>query len=342
MKMETINVMGKYYHRIPGLLVPKSTDYDYIHGCINKFIDLIPGLTEYLENNLDVITSPLVLADLTSKLTGIQLMLKDVYARSLETETSMILRSLKFDETVPLAKRSLKKFIPNLITLSVEMQKAQNTGNEVDLASIPQSKAESLADMANNLYTVSNLIRSGDYDLAQSMINELESKHPDVNITKLLDLVMAEKYKEAETFADTMKNNSVKAINDLAGTDFSKKILAVDDMAEILSFVNNALKTHYKVFGVTNGKTALKLLNTHEPDLFIFDIDMPEMDGFELAETIRGMEKYAHTPLIFLTGNSSRERILRAMKLGCNDFIVKPSTHEYLMTKVSKHLTNEG
>jgi DNA-binding response OmpR family regulator len=91
---------------------------------------------------------------------------------------------------------------------------------------------------------------------------------------------------------------------------------------------------------VPSGKAALKVLETQKPDLFILDIDMPEIDGFELAKTIRSKTDFKQTPLIFLTGNSSRERITMAMSIGCDDFIVKPTTYEYLLTKAGKFLHN--
>jgi PleD family two-component response regulator len=65
---------------------------------------------------------------------------------------------------------------------------------------------------------------------------------------------------------------------------------------------------------------------------------MPEMDGFELARRIRMDKKYKDTPIMFLTGNSSRDRIVKAIKLGISDFIVKPAYNETLLVKVRRYL----
>jgi CheY-like chemotaxis protein len=123
--------------------------------------------------------------------------------------------------------------------------------------------------------------------------------------------------------------------------DLSKTILAVDDMPEILSFVNNALKSRYKIIAVPGGKMAIKVLEAQKPDLFLFDIEMPEMNGIELAKIAR--EKYNHknTPLIYLTGKATRDYLQKAMQVGCNDFIVKPASHDVLMTKVGKYLVDQ-
>ena len=65
---------------------------------------------------------------------------------------------------------------------------------------------------------------------------------------------------------------------------------------------------------------------------------MPEMNGFELTEAIRKIEKYKDTPILFLTANSSRDRIQKAIKLGISDFIVKPCYNETLLSKVKKYM----
>jgi PleD family two-component response regulator len=117
-----------------------------------------------------------------------------------------------------------------------------------------------------------------------------------------------------------------------------KIVLAVDDRPEILASVNAALNGHYKVFGLTSGKAALKFLEKYEPDLFMLDIEMPDMDGFEIADIIKADAKFADTPIIFLTGHTSREYVFRALTSGIEDFIIKPSTHDAILSKVDKYL----
>jgi PleD family two-component response regulator len=117
-----------------------------------------------------------------------------------------------------------------------------------------------------------------------------------------------------------------------------KTVLAVDDRPEILSSVNAALSSHYKVLGAPSGRVALQILNTQNIDLFYLDIDMPEMNGFELARQIRADSKYKDTPLIFLTGNSARDNILRAIKVGASDFVVKPAYNVTLLAKARRYM----
>jgi two-component system sensor histidine kinase/response regulator len=65
---------------------------------------------------------------------------------------------------------------------------------------------------------------------------------------------------------------------------------------------------------------------------------MPGMDGFEVARQIRSNSKYKNTPIIFLTGNSMRENILRAIRVGANDFVVKPAYNVTLLTKARRYM----
>jgi CheY-like chemotaxis protein len=118
-------------------------------------------------------------------------------------------------------------------------------------------------------------------------------------------------------------------------TDRQKIILAVDDNAVHL----NALKVHlqgapYKLVCLSSGENAIRYLEKNQPDLFILDIKMPIMDGIELAAKIKDLGQTAN--IVFLTGNATRELVKRAVEAGGVDFIVKPSTQDYVLAKIEK------
>jgi CheY-like chemotaxis protein len=322
-----------YYHKIPGLVIPKMSNYKQVHSDINKFIDTIPNLTKILEGNYTKISTQRDQFLINMEL--MLLLLQNVHARSLTAEAEQILSWYKEDDKFPLALKRMKQFITDILSLSVAMQKAQIFDKEKKDEAV--SEIETRTDMAKNLSTVFDLFDEGKYEKARKMILDLAEHDPaERAFVKLLELINANKYYEAKSTLNNLKEKYIEVINKLMGTDLSKKIMAVDDMPEILSFVNYTLKAHYKVFAAASGKAALKILETHKPDLFILDIDMPEMDGYELARIIRKTPGHEKTPIIFLTGNSTREHILKAIATGCNDFIVKPTTYECLRTKVSK------
>ncbi len=116
-----------------------------------------------------------------------------------------------------------------------------------------------------------------------------------------------------------------------------KTILAVDDTPFFLTTLKKILQdTGYKLLFVTSGSDALKSLEKHHPDLVLLDIEMPEMDGYELAAQIRKRGEKA--PIVFLTGNAKRENVVRAVEAGAADFIVKPVNKEGVLAKIERYI----
>jgi CheY-like chemotaxis protein len=114
-------------------------------------------------------------------------------------------------------------------------------------------------------------------------------------------------------------------------------ILAVDDMPLILNNLRMMLaETKYKFVGVPNANAALKYLRENTPDVILLDIEMPGMNGFDLAVRIK--EGGIDAPLIFLTGNPARANVIKAVQSGAVDFIVKPVNMRTVLDRVEKHL----
>lgn len=133
-----------------------------------------------------------------------------------------------------------------------------------------------------------------------------------------------------------MNGGPVKTGGERGGAQGPKSILAVDDVPLILNGLKSILQsTTYKFVGVSSGAAALKYLKEHTPDLFILDIEMPVMNGYELAEQIKKSGQTA--PIIFLTGNATKEYVLKAMRTGAVDFIVKPVNREQVLSKIVKY-----
>jgi len=133
------------------------------------------------------------------------------------------------------------------------------------------------------------------------------------------------------------KSTSLNSRSDDEENKTDKRILAVDDTAFFLVVLKKKLQnTRYKVNCVTSGREALKYLEKHKTDMFLLDIEMPGMNGFELAAKIR--EKGHKEPIIFLTGNARKEYFALAMKAGATDFIIKPINRDVLVTKIRKYI----
>ncbi|KQP18750.1 hybrid sensor histidine kinase/response regulator [Pseudorhodoferax sp. Leaf265] len=104
------------------------------------------------------------------------------------------------------------------------------------------------------------------------------------------------------------------------------KCLIVDDLDENLLALAALLQSEeVEVLQARSGTEALELLLRHEVALALVDVQMPEMDGFELAEMMRGMERTRHVPIIFVTaGTRDAQRMFRGYEAGAVDFLYKP------------------
>ncbi len=109
-------------------------------------------------------------------------------------------------------------------------------------------------------------------------------------------------------------------------------IALVDDDRNILTSVSIALESEgYKVETYTDGASALDGLTARRPDLAIFDIKMPRMDGMEL---LRRLRQKSDLPVIFLTSKDDEIDQLFGLKMGADDFITKPFSQRLLVERV--------
>jgi PAS domain S-box-containing protein len=114
------------------------------------------------------------------------------------------------------------------------------------------------------------------------------------------------------------------------------KVLVVDDLDDNLLALGALLrKPGLEVLTARSGREALELLLHHEMALALVDVQMPEMDGFELAELMRGAERTRTVPIIFITaGSREQNRIFRGYDAGAVDFLFKPVDAHVLRHKV--------
>ena len=117
-----------------------------------------------------------------------------------------------------------------------------------------------------------------------------------------------------------------------------KKILAIDDEKTICFILENFLGKEYDVVVKNSAAKGLEWLEDNLPDLIISDIQMNEMDGFELLREIRLMGFTKHTPVVMLSGKTKSEERIKCYQLGAQDYITKPFNPEELKEVVKKNL----
>lgn len=113
------------------------------------------------------------------------------------------------------------------------------------------------------------------------------------------------------------------------------KCLLVDDLAENLHALSALLADdEVELLQARSGTEALEILLVHEVALALIDVQMPEMDGFQLAEMMRGVQRTRDVPIIFVTaGSSDRHRQFQGYESGAVDFLFKPIEPHILKSK---------
>ena len=110
--------------------------------------------------------------------------------------------------------------------------------------------------------------------------------------------------------------------------------------SKALAIVRNALEARgFRVEHFPDGRSALEAARKHRVDLFLLDVNMPEMDGFELLRALRAEPAYARVPVAMLTSLGDEQSIQRAMQLGADDYLVKPVSSHALVAHVHQLLT---
>lgn len=116
-----------------------------------------------------------------------------------------------------------------------------------------------------------------------------------------------------------------------------KKILAVDDSKTMREMVSFTLKgAGYEVIEAEDGKAALAALNGMSVDAVITDLNMPNMNGFELIRALRSNNTYRFTPILMLTTESEGSKKEEGKAAGATGWIVKPFNPEKLIEVVRK------
>lgn len=116
-------------------------------------------------------------------------------------------------------------------------------------------------------------------------------------------------------------------------------ILVVDDDGENREILSRLLTPcGFSIEEATNGKEAIRLLEEHDFDAVLLDIEMPEMNGFEVLETLRERGTLRHTPVIVVTGLQEEQDAVRCIEIGAEDFLSRPIRPALLMARLNASL----
>lgn len=114
------------------------------------------------------------------------------------------------------------------------------------------------------------------------------------------------------------------------------KILVVDDDAFTRDLFEAALDGGYRLLLAENGRDALMIAGAEHPDLILLDVELPDIDGYEICRQLRQAEGCADIPVIFVSGHDAIEDRIRGYEAGGDDYVVKPFEQQELLAKIAR------
>jgi chemosensory pili system protein ChpA (sensor histidine kinase/response regulator) len=126
----------------------------------------------------------------------------------------------------------------------------------------------------------------------------------------------------------------------LKDEDLSEKtVMVVDDSVTVRKVTSRFLEREgFRVITAKDGVEALQVLQDHMPDVMLLDIEMPRMDGFEVAKNIRTSSRLKDLPIIMITSRTGEKHRERAFSLGVNKYLGKPYQEDLLLSNIQELL----
>ena len=122
--------------------------------------------------------------------------------------------------------------------------------------------------------------------------------------------------------------------------EYHPTILIVDDEKINIDYIVNSLDSNFKIKITTDSRNVFKILEKTKIDLILLDIQMPNIDGFEVANKLKDHDDYKNIPYIFLTSQNDSNSIVEGFNLGAIDYVTKPFNQSELKARIYTHINN--
>jgi len=136
----------------------------------------------------------------------------------------------------------------------------------------------------------------------------------------------------------TLRGFMDSAANNIARKLVAMKVLIVDDEHTMRKVIRSLLQAVgiRTIYEANDGQSGLEAIRTLLPDAVILDWEMPRPNGAEFVRTVRSPETFPlpNVPIIMLTGHGERSRVIEAINLGVNDFLLKPVSSKALLSRL--------
>lgn len=115
-------------------------------------------------------------------------------------------------------------------------------------------------------------------------------------------------------------------------------VMIVDDVPANIRALVKALSADHEIVAATRGRDALKMVEQAQPSLILLDVEMPDIDGYEVCRQLRESPIAGEIPIIFVTSRHDEEDELRGLQAGAVDYITKPFREAIVRARVRSHL----
>lgn len=189
----------------------------------------------------------------------------------------------------------------------------------------------------NCLYEIANKANVDAYFLAKLLRHSIKEKL--INLFPFKELTPEEINQKQQSTENTPATNQVKPSAEPPSgvSPSSSLIVCIDDSKTVQKQVRMTLEAGgYRVLGITDPTAALKKLSQHQPKVIFLDINMPDINGYDLCSLLRKSQKFKDIPIVMLTGRDGMIDRVRAKIVGATDYLTKPCDPNKLisLTKV--------
>lgn len=168
-----------------------------------------------------------------------------------------------------------------------------------------------------------------------------------VQLSKPADIPLVPTVVIPEEEADLPKVIATPVDTRLPGPAGRARVLVVEDNTELQDYIRIVLSNKYEITTASNGQEALSILEAEQGrnhsrfELIISDLMMPIMDGFQLLEAVKSKETLSHIPFIMLTARADASDKLKALRIGVDDYLIKPFDEEELLVRIANLIKNK-
>lgn len=118
-------------------------------------------------------------------------------------------------------------------------------------------------------------------------------------------------------------------------SEIGPRILIIEDNPDLRMFIGQKLRNQFQILEAEDGETGIESAIDHIPDLIITDVMMPKKSGYEVCDTLKNDLRTSHIPIIMLTAKASRDEKLEGLRMGADDYLLKPFDAEELELRVN-------